>query len=140
MPMVSLKDIVPAATNTINTQFILLEKGNVGEDGMERTCLSLAADETASVHFQLWGDECRAFEPGDIIRLTSGIFSYHKNCLVLRAGRKGKAEKVGEFGMLFVETPNMSEFKWARDPTNPRKFVQEAVLSSHSKIFPPLPY
>lgn len=106
---------------------------------METTCLTLVADETASVHFQLWGDECLAFELGDIICLTCGIFSYHKSNLVLRAGRKGKAEKIGEFSMLFVETPNISEIKWTRDPSNQRKFVQEVTVSSHSKIFPPLP-
>ncbi|PKU85488.1 hypothetical protein MA16_Dca003228 [Dendrobium catenatum] len=139
LPMISLKDIVPAATNTITTQFILLDKGNIGQDGKETTCLALVADETASVHFQLWGDECHFFEPGDIIHLTNGIFSYHRSNLVLRAGKKGRAEKAGEFNMLFVETPNMSEIKWANDPTNPRKFVKEAVLSSHSRIFPTLP-
>ncbi|XP_020585114.1 SOSS complex subunit B homolog [Phalaenopsis equestris] len=137
--MISLKDIVPAATNTINTKFILLDKGNVGQDGKETTCLALVADETASLHFQLWGDECCFFEPGDIIRLTNGIFSYHKGNLVLRAGKKGKTEKTGEFNMVFVETPNMSEIKWGIDPNNPRKFVQESVISPHSTIFPPLP-
>ncbi|CAL9093884.1 unnamed protein product, partial [Musa textilis] len=135
--MVHLKDIVPAATNTVNTQFIVLEKGSIAQDGKEMTCLALVADETASVHFQMWGSECEAFEPGDILRLSNGIFSFHRNSLVLRAGKKGSAEKVGEFTMLFVETPNMSEIRWARDPRNPKKFVQEAVLSPHSRIFAP---
>ncbi|KAJ6844526.1 SOSS complex subunit B-like protein [Iris pallida] len=134
--MVCLKDIVPAATNTVNVQFIVLQKGSMCQDG---TCLALVADETASVHFQLWGTECDAFEPGDIVRLTNGIFSYQKNNLVLRAGKRGRVEKVGEFTMLFVETPNMSEIQWGRDPTDPKKFVKEAVLSPHSQIFPPLP-
>lgn len=80
-----------------------------------------------------------AFEPGDIVRLTGGIFSYHRsNSLVLRAGRRGRAEKVGEFTMLFVETPNMSEVKWVRDPGDPRRMVQEAVVSPHSQVFKPL--
>ncbi|XP_020099711.1 SOSS complex subunit B homolog isoform X2 [Ananas comosus] len=133
-----LVDIVPAATNTVNTKFILLDNGRIVEDGKETTCLALVADETASVHFQMWGSECGAFEPGDIIRLSDGIFSYHKNNLVLRAGKRGKAEKVGEFAMLFVETPNMSEIRWSRDPNNPKKFVQESVISPYSQIFKPL--
>lgn len=136
--IIHLKDIVPAATNTVNTQFILLEKGSIAQDGKDTTsCLALVADETASVHFQMWGSECETFEPGDIIRLTDGIFSYHKNNLVLRAGKRGKAEKVGEFTMLFVESPNMSEIRWVRDPNNPKKFVQEAIVSPHSRIFAP---
>jgi len=138
--MVALKDIVPAATNTVNTQFIVLEKSNTILDGKETTCLSLVADETASVHFQMWGSECDAFEHGDIVRLTKGIFSYHKKNLVLRAGKKGRAEKVGEFTMLFVEAPNMSEIQWGRDPNNPKKFVkEEGVVSTHSRMFAPLP-
>jgi len=115
--MISIKDLSPAATNTVNTKFIMLEKGKPVKDG-EKTCLSLVADPSAAVHFQLWGDECDAFQPGDIIHLTNGIFSYHRANLVLRAGKKGKALKIGEFTMAFVETPNMSELRWVRDPSD----------------------
>ncbi|XAR61266.1 hypothetical protein NMG60_11034913 [Bertholletia excelsa] len=136
--MISLKDIVPAAQNNINSVFILVDKGRVTLEGQNRTCLALVADNTAAVHFQLWGEECDAFEPGDIIRLTNGIFSYQRNNLVLRAGKRGKSEKVGEFTMTFVETPNMSEIHWIPDPSNPKKYVQERVISPHSRIFPPM--
>jgi hypothetical protein len=44
---------------------------------------------------------------------------------------------VGEFTMLFVETPNMSEVRWGRDPADPRKMVQEAVVSHYSQLFKP---
>ncbi|KAL6656776.1 hypothetical protein ACP70R_004556 [Stipagrostis hirtigluma subsp. patula] len=146
---VKLKDLVPAATNTVNTTFIVLDKAaprpshasahvRDGGRGGEETCLALVADETAAAHFLLWGGECGAFEPGDIVRLTGGIFSYHRaNSLVLRAGRRGRAEKVGEFTMLFVETPNMSEVRWAPDPADPRRMVQEAVVSPYSQVFKP---
>eukprot|EP00262_Sarcandra_glabra_P020840 TRINITY_DN8474_c0_g1_i1.p1 TRINITY_DN8474_c0_g1~~TRINITY_DN8474_c0_g1_i1.p1 ORF type:complete len:147 (+),score=23.12 TRINITY_DN8474_c0_g1_i1:101-541(+) len=136
--MISLKDIVPAAVNIINTRFILLEKGNPTQEGQEKTCLALVADETAAVHFQFWGSECDAFKTGDIIQLSKGVFLYHKNNPVLRAGKKGKTEKVGEFTMEFVETPNMSEIQWATDPNNSKKLVQAAVIAPHSRMFPPL--
>lgn len=136
--MVFLKDIIPAATNTVNTKFIILDKGNKSQEGKETTCVALVADETASVYFQMWGDECEAFQPGDIVQLTNGIFSYHKNNLLLRAGKRGSVEKVGEFTMMFVETPNLSEIRWARDANNPKNFVQEGVISAHSRIFSPL--
>lgn len=111
-----LKDLVPAATNTVNTTFIVVDKAarptHANAHGREETCPLLVADETAAVHFLLWGTECDAFEPGDIVRLTSGIFSYHRgNNLFLRAGKRGRVEKVGEFTMMFVETPNMSEIQ-----------------------------
>uniref|UniRef100_A0A0D3GSG8 Uncharacterized protein n=1 Tax=Oryza barthii TaxID=65489 RepID=A0A0D3GSG8_9ORYZ len=128
---VKLKDLVPATTNNGGAAAAAAAR--------EETCLALVADETAAAHFLLWGAERDAFEPGDIVRLTGGIFSYHRsNSLVLRAGRRGRAEKVGEFTMLFVETPNMSEVKWVRDPGDPRRMVQEAVVSPHSQVFKPL--
>ncbi|KAL7104578.1 hypothetical protein ACP275_08G254300 [Erythranthe tilingii] len=115
-PLIS---IAPAVQNNINAKFIMLDKGRAAtvEGNTKTTCLSLVADDTASVHFQLWGDECEAFEPADILLLSNGIFSsstgrsnnnrHHHH--VLRAGKRGKAEKVGEFAMVFVETPNLSE-------------------------------
>ncbi|KAK9984071.1 hypothetical protein SO802_033596 [Lithocarpus litseifolius] len=67
--MVSPKDIVSAAKNDMNTQFIILNKRN-------KTCLALVAIETAAVHFQLLGDDCDAFDSGDIIHLTNGILNF----------------------------------------------------------------
>lgn len=130
--MVSLKDIAPSAQNNINTQFIILEKSKTTTmEGQYKCCLGLVADETAAVNFQFWQDECEAFEAGDIVRLTNGIFSFsHHNNLVLRAGKKGKIEKVGEFTMVFVETPNMSKISWVRDPNNSNKYVQQGVPSA----------
>ncbi|KAJ8435215.1 hypothetical protein Cgig2_028401 [Carnegiea gigantea] len=92
--MVPLKDIVPAPLNNIDTRFILLDKGKITMEGQSKTCLALVADETAAVHFLLWGGECDAFQPGDIIQLSKGIFSYQRKNLVLRAGKRGKIEKV----------------------------------------------
>nr|ABR16037.1 unknown [Picea sitchensis] len=138
--MINIKDLCPAATNTVNTKFIMLEKGKPMKDG-EKTCLSLVADQSAAVHFQLWGDEYDAFQPGDIIHLTNGIFSFHRTNLVLRAGKKGKALKIGEFTMAFVEAPNISELRWVRDPSDQKKLIQDPTISSppYSKFFPPNP-
>ncbi|BFG25060.1 hypothetical protein CerSpe_113340 [Prunus speciosa] len=96
-------------------------KTSSSSEGLNKTCLALVADETAAVHSQLWGDECNAFKPGDIISLSNGIFSYNRNSLLLRAGKRGKIEKVGEFMIAFVETPNMSEIRWVPDPNNSKK-------------------
>lgn len=136
--MLCIKDISPAAQNNITTQFILLDKGRVATEGQSKTCLALVADETAAVHFQFWGEECDLFKPGDIIRLTNGIFSYNRNHLLLRAGKRGSIEKAGEFTMTYVETPNISEMQWVPDPNNSKKYVQEAVISPYSRIFPPM--
>jgi hypothetical protein len=136
--MIVLKDIVPAAQNNIDTRFIILEKGRTTLKRGNNMCLALVADETASVHFQFWGDECDYFDSGDIIYLTNGIFSYQRGNLILRAGKRGKLEKIREFTMSYVETPNMSEIHWIPDQTNSNKYIQEHVISSHSCIFPPI--
>ena len=133
--MILLKDIVPAAQNNIDTKFILLDKGKTTMEGQNKICLALVADETAAVHFQFWGDECNAFDLGDIICLTNGIFSYQHGNLILRAGKRGKLVKVGEFTMSFVETPNMSEIHWVPDPNNSKNYIQEHVISPVSRIF-----
>nr|XP_043629342.1 SOSS complex subunit B homolog [Erigeron canadensis] len=138
--MPSLKEIVPAARNDINTKFIVLEKGGITtERGQNKVCLGLVADETASVHFQFWNEECDAFQPGDIVRLSNGIFSYNANkSLVLRAGKRGTIEKVGEFTMVFAESPNMSEILWVQDPNKSGNYIQESIISPHSRVFPPM--
>ncbi|CAL1379012.1 unnamed protein product [Linum trigynum] len=138
---IHLKDIVPAAQNNITTMFILLEKSRIKIKGESKTCMALVADETAAVHLELWGEDCDAFEAGDIIRLEKGIFSNSGdgNKMNLKAGRRGRIKKMGEFTMAFVETPNMSELQWVVDPNNPKKYIQLAVLSPHSRVFPPLP-
>ncbi|KAG5393971.1 hypothetical protein IGI04_023934 [Brassica rapa subsp. trilocularis] len=137
---VFLKDIVPAAQNNINTRFIILDKSRSPAAASGKSCIALAADETAAVHIQLWGEECEAFEAGDIVKLTNGIFSYVRNSgLLLRAGKRGKMEKMGEFTVAFVETPNVSEIQWNPDPENPKRYIQNGVVSAHSRIFPPLP-
>lgn len=119
-----IKDLRPSVTTNINLTFIVLEKGplsRIGEAG-PLVSVALVADATAAVHLQLWGPECDAFQPGDIVRLTNGVFSFHKTNLVLRAGKKGTLEKTGEFTMVFSENVNMSKLQWVADPVNAKQW------------------
>ena len=79
-------------------------------------CIALVADHTASVYLQLWNHEVDALHPSDIVRLQDGHFNFHNRDLsggpVLKAGRRGTLEKVGEFTMVFVDKPNLSTLKW----------------------------
>lgn len=133
-----IKDLRPSALNNINTVFIVLEKGAMtkSESNMAMS-MSLAADQTAAVHLVLWGDECDYFQPGDIVRLTNGIFSTFYGNMVLRAGRKGKLEKVGEFTMLYAENPNMSKLLWVQESTNPSQWIAKGL---HSPQTPQVPH
>ncbi|KAH7440377.1 hypothetical protein KP509_04G104300 [Ceratopteris richardii] len=130
-----IKDLRPTAFNNIHTVFIILEKGPTvrGENG-SLLSLCLVADQSASVHLQLWGSECDFFQPGDIVRISRGIFSSYSGNMILRAGRKGKLEKIGEFTMVFSEFPNMSKVQWAQEPSNPAVWIPIGLHNPHSSI------
>ncbi|KAL8248428.1 hypothetical protein R6Q59_005296 [Mikania micrantha] len=115
--LLSLKEIEPAARNNINTRFIVLEKGTITLEGggQNKTCMALVADESASVNFQLWNEECDAFKHGDIVHLSNGIFSYNRsNRLVLRAGKRGKVEKA----LSRKQTPMIQHIQWHKKQTH----------------------
>mmetsp|Transcript_38547 Transcript_38547/g.46598 ORF Transcript_38547/g.46598 Transcript_38547/m.46598 type:complete len:149 (+) Transcript_38547:550-996(+) len=112
---------------TLNAVVILLDKGPVEKPaGLDVSiCPSLVADSTASVHCKLWAEEVGALHPGDILKVTNGLFmaSNHGREFFLKSGRKGRIEKIGEFCMLFSEAPNMSRVDWVPDPSNPKGLV-----------------
>ncbi|KAB2616170.1 SOSS complex subunit B-like protein [Pyrus ussuriensis x Pyrus communis] len=76
---------------------------NTSSQAENKTRLALAVDETAVVHFQLWGDECNAFEPGDIVHLSNGIFSYDRSKLLLRQAREAKFRRLGLSGLFTIK-------------------------------------
>ncbi|GJZ97516.1 hypothetical protein Tco_0669969 [Tanacetum coccineum] len=58
------------------------------------------------------------------------MFTYNREkYFVLRAGRRGKVQKVGEFTMAFEESPNMSKIVRVPDLDNPKKYMQKSVIS-----------
>nr|GEV86331.1 SOSS complex subunit B homolog [Tanacetum cinerariifolium] len=82
----------------------------------------------------------RDYSPGDILRLTNGMFTYNRDkYFVLRAGRRGKVQKVGEFTMAFEESPNMSEIVRVPDPDNPKKYMQKNYFDKVITLLNPWP-
>ncbi|GJZ27830.1 SOSS complex subunit B [Tanacetum coccineum] len=72
--------------------------------------VSTGEDGKSSKDFRPRDYKCDVFQPGDILRLTNGMFTYnHDKYFMLRAGRRGKVQKVGEFTMAFEESPNMRD-------------------------------
>lgn len=99
-----------ASMKNLTMMFIVLEMGrpNVTKKGNEvRTCK--IADKTGSINISLWDEIGKVLQPGDICKLVKGYTSLWKGCLTLYTGEKGEVTKVGEFCMVFSETPNMSE-------------------------------
>ena len=51
----------------------------------------------------------QVLQSGDIVRMTRGYTGMFKNCLTIYTTKFGDFHKIGEFCMIFSETPNMSE-------------------------------
>ncbi|GKD15337.1 hypothetical protein Tco_1199744 [Tanacetum coccineum] len=64
------------------------------------------------------------------MRLINDMFTYNRDkYFVLRVGRRGKVQKVGEFTMAFEESPNMSKIVRVPDLDNLKKYMQKSVIS-----------
>ncbi|CAG0882834.1 unnamed protein product [Darwinula stevensoni] len=96
----------------LNLTVIVLEVGrpNFTKDGREvRTCK--VADKTGCVNMSVWDELGHIIKSGDILELNNAYLVAFKQCLAITVniGKGGEIHKVGEFCMLFSETPNMSE-------------------------------
>ncbi|UYV80685.1 K02A2.6-like [Cordylochernes scorpioides] len=72
-----------------------------------RTCK--VADRSGSINLSVWDDPGNHLQPGDICKLSKGYASLWKGCLTLYTAKGGEIQKVGEFCMTFMESPNMSD-------------------------------
>lgn len=107
--MTLIKELRPGMKN-LQIIFIVLdiEKPTKTKDGHEvRSCK--VADKTGCINMSLWDELGEIVQSGDIIRLTKGYSSMYRNHLTLYSGQAGKLQKVGEYCMIFSETPNLSE-------------------------------
>jgi hypothetical protein len=143
---VKIADLRPYMKN-ISVHFIVLEKGPVTKTKDDHYVHQyLVADQTGSIWLSLWDEQGLQLMPGDIVQLRSGYCTLFKNALVLYTGRHGTLERVGEFVMLFSETPNMSMYDWVPDANNPQILVpvppgsQDRPPNQRNQFFPqPLP-
>ena len=67
------------------------------------------ADRTGMVNLTVWNEQGKVLQQGDIIRMTRGYTNMFKHCLTIHPIRNGEFVKIGDFCMIFTETPNMSE-------------------------------
>eukprot|EP00026_Physarum_polycephalum_P019153 Phypoly_transcript_21024.p1 GENE.Phypoly_transcript_21024~~Phypoly_transcript_21024.p1 ORF type:complete len:216 (+),score=39.38 Phypoly_transcript_21024:83-649(+) len=101
----------------INCVFIVVEKGPITKTKDDHTIYqALVADYTGSINTSLWDTIGEQVQPGDIIRLKGGYSTLYKNSLMLYPGKKGSTDRIGDFTLVFSETPNMSNIQWVTDP------------------------
>lgn len=79
------------------------------KDGQEVRTVRVA-DKTGSANLSLWNEPGKLIQSGDIIRMTKGNVGVFKGCLTLYPGRHGDFHRVGDFCLVFSETPNVSEY------------------------------
>ncbi|XP_074655192.1 SOSS complex subunit B1-like [Tubulanus polymorphus] len=109
VPHVLIKDIKPNQKN-LNVVFIILEIGKpikTKDNHDVRSCK--IADRTGCINISIWDEAGEILQTGDICRLIKGYASIWKGCLTLYTGKGGDIQKIGEFCMIFAETPNHSE-------------------------------
>jgi len=127
-----IKDLYPQAKN-LQMKVIILHVGNSykTKDGLEvRSCK--VADKSGSINLSVWGDHGNYIQPGDILSLCRCYSVLFKNCLTLYVGKFGSLTKIGEFCMVFSETPDMSEQNpdWIQQQAQDAKLA--ALTSSNS--------
>ncbi|OMJ71231.1 hypothetical protein SteCoe_30618 [Stentor coeruleus] len=112
----TISTITPNDKN-IETRLILLEKlGTINLKSGDVIHQFLVADQTGSIKCNFFGEHGNQLRSGDIVFMF-GIYAtlYKETTLTLYTGKRSKVYKIGEFFMVFVEEPRMSETVWERD-------------------------
>lgn len=105
----TIGQLKPGMKNLTMT-FIVLDIGRPikTKEGHEvRTCR--VADRSGSINISVWDEAGACIQQGDICKLTRGYASLWRGRLTLYTGKGGSIQKIGEFCLVFSETPFMSE-------------------------------
>lgn len=104
-----VKDLKPGIKGLVmNLIVIEVGKPTITKENHEVRCCKVA-DHTGSVRLSVWNEVGALLCPGDIIRITKGYATLFKGFITMYTGAGGTVEKIGEFCMIFSETPFISE-------------------------------
>ncbi len=103
-----IKDLEPNQ-KSVNLNVIVLDvtKPNTTKDGHEVRTVRIA-DKTGSINLSVWNEHGSVLREGDILRLNGCFTQIWKNSLQVKISNKGQVIKIGEFMMVFNESPDMS--------------------------------
>ena len=103
-----VKDLEPNQKNFSIVVIVLdISKPTQTKDGHEVRSVRIA-DKTGSVNLSLWNEFGAVLRDGDILRMHGCFTQIWKNSLQIKIGPKGTITKVGDFLLVFSETPDMS--------------------------------
>ena len=104
--------LVPHMKN-LSIQCIVLEM--IGESRVTREGNRLfsffIADASGSIELLLLNESGRYVKPGDILRLSGAYVAFFHDSLKLYLAKFGRIRRIGEFNMLYSESPNISAIK-----------------------------
>ncbi|CAH0475312.1 unnamed protein product [Peronospora belbahrii] len=127
-----IKELSPLlCSKEVNVKAIVLEcnvfdEGNTSNNatlliGDDSGCVSLVLPKTTALQAQL----------GDILLLSGTQVVLKSNRIYLWGG---KAERVGEFLLLFKESANVSNITWVKDPKNPDVLIPGRIPANRAKL------
>ncbi|XP_040580055.1 SOSS complex subunit B1 [Lepeophtheirus salmonis] len=107
--IMSVRDLKPGQKD-LQLICIILEIGRskLTKDGHEVRTVKVA-DKSGSVNLSVWDLPGKLINCGDIVKLSKVYTNVWKNCLTLYIAKGGELSKVGEFCLVFKETPFLSE-------------------------------
>ena len=103
-----VKDLEPNQKGFSLVVIVLeISKPTQTKDGHEVRSVRIA-DKTGSVNLSVWNEFGAVLREGDILRMTGCFTQIWKNSLQIKIGPKGTITKLGDFLLVFNETPDMS--------------------------------
>ncbi|PIC31224.1 hypothetical protein B9Z55_011993 [Caenorhabditis nigoni] len=96
--------------NSFNVTAIVLDQGSYRRTQSGSIITMKVADATGSINASLMNPEfTETFRPGDILKFRGAYTSIFQSGLTLSLGKNGECKKIGEFMMIFSETPDISQ-------------------------------
>ena len=123
--LVRAVDLRPTASRRVSMQLVVLE--------CTQANLALVADATGSLY--LSGEGIAAsLQPGEIIQVNNAVFNFPENSTsskpMLTLAKDSQMLRLGEFNMVFSETPNLSTIEWIRKTANAPAMPAQSLPST----------
>ena len=123
--LVRAVDLRPTASRRVSMQLVVLECAQAN--------LALVADATGSLY--LSGEGIAAsLQPGEIIQVNNAVFNFPENSTsskpMLTLAKDSQMLRLGEFNMVFSETPNLSTIEWIRKTANAPAIPAQSLPST----------
>ncbi|CAL2038605.1 unnamed protein product [Caenorhabditis brenneri] len=94
--------------NSISVTAIVLDPG-VNRRTQSGSIITMkVADSTGSINASIINPECDTYKPGDILKFRGAYTSIYQGGLTFGVAKNGECKKIGEFVMVFSETPDIS--------------------------------